>query len=98
MACSEEFYDTSLAASTYFVETMIDGGEFDVSRHSSHIKEAVDRTKSLRSQLEADMISRRNHEKPAAKRRAKKAVGGGTGKFLLAIPHYLNGTILSANE
>ena len=56
MACSEEFYDTSLAASTYFVETMIDGGEFDVSRHSSHIKEDVDRTKSFRSQLEADII------------------------------------------
>ena len=98
MACSEEFYDTSLAASSYLVETMIDGGEFDVSRHSSHIKEAVDRTKSLRSQLEADMISKRNHGKPAAKRRARKAVTGGTGKFLLAIPHYLNGTILSANE
>ena len=99
LATAEEFYDTSCHTVKYLVESMVDEtiGTFDLKAHTAQVGKAMASARTTRAMLESDLVERHTRGKPAAKRRIKKQING-TGSFLTAIPHFLNGTILSANQ
>ena len=98
MAVAEEFYNTSRDCCKYLVERMLSReGELDLMRHKTHIEYAVHSARQCRYLAEAHVFEKRACNKPAAKRRYRKALHG-TGLFLTAILNCMNGTILSSQE
>ena len=97
MEAATNNYDASKDATEYFVETLAGRLPFDQTAHSSKVEEAKTSARNLRALRDGAVMDRRARGRPAVKRRTQKALEG-TGRFLTALPHILNGTILSADE
>ena len=97
MATAEESYHTSQHACSYLVQTMVKREPLDQQAHSKMVSDARRSLLQQRAIFDLQMTDRRVRGHPANKRRRQKSFMG-TGDFLTAIPHRLNGTILSAEE
>jgi len=97
MAIAEESYHVSQDACSYLVETLVKREPMDQLIHISKVGKARRSYLKQRGQHEMQMNDRRVRGHPAKLRRRQKA-SMGTGDFLSALPHRLNGTILSAEE
>ena len=97
MEAATKNYDASTDASEYFVETLAGRLPFDQTAHWTKVAQAKESARLDRSLRDGITMERLGRGRPAVKRRTQKALEG-TGRFLTAIPHVLNGTILSADE
>lgn len=99
MQVAEDAYSTSVATCGYLVNSLVDSDEpaFDQDYHLEFVAVATKGARKIRDMNDHTIMERRSRGDPSAKRRWKKALEG-TGSFLTARPHPLNGTILSADE